>query len=274
MRSAPLLILDDIDAAAPSDWAREKLFQLVNARYNATLPTVFTCAALPGSLEERIANRLRDGSLSRLLDLSQAPRERYRQIGGMTRARLDELGFHNFHIPTSRDDEAESLRSALHSAKRFAQTTEGWLVLQGTNGCGKTHLAAAVAGEVLRAGTDVFFAVVPDLLDHLRASFAPSGDRAGYDERFDQVRNAGLLVLDDLGAHTSSPWAVEKLFQITNYRASTRLPTIITTDLSSDELRGAYPRVAVRALDPQLGQAATILAGAYQLPSRGRPRRR
>ena len=274
VRSAPLLILDDIDAAAPSDWAREKMFQLVNARYNATLPTVFTCAALPGSLDERIVNRLSDRSLSRLLDLSQAPRERYRQIGGMTRHRLDELGFHNFHTPTSRDDEAESLRSALQSAKRFAQTPEGWLVLQGVNGCGKTHLAAAVAGEVLRAGGDVFFAVVPDLLDHLRASFAPDGDRAGYDERFDQVRNAGFLVLDDLGAHTSSPWAVEKLFQITNYRASTRLPTIITTDLSSDELRRAYPRVAVRALDPQLGQAAAILAGAYQLPSRGRPRRR
>ncbi len=264
VRSAPLLILDDIDAAAPSDWAREKLFQLVNARYNASLPTVFTCTALT-ALDERVATRLRDGSLGRLLDLSQAPRERYRQIGGMTRTRLDELGFHNFHTPTSRDDEAESLRSAFQSVKRFAQTPEGWLVLQGTNGCGKTHLAAAAAGEVLRAGTDVFFAVVPDLLDHLRASFAPGAAGTGYDERFDQVRNAGLLVLDDLGAQTSSPWALEKLFQITNYRASTRLPTIITTDLKGGRFREAYPRVAVRALDPRMGHAVTITAGAHRL---------
>ena len=274
VRSAPLLILDDIDAAAPSDWAREKLFQLVNARYNATLPTVFTCAALPGSLDQRVVTRLADRSLSGRLDLSQAPAERYREIGGMTRTRLDELGFHNFHTPNTRDDEAESLRNAFQSAKRFAQQPEGWFVLQGTNGCGKTHLAAAVAGELLRAGTDVYFVVVPDLLDHLRASFAPSGDRAGYDELFDQVRNAGLLVLDDFGAQTSSPWAIEKLFQITNYRASTRQPTVITTDLLGGRFREAYPRVAVRALDPQMGQAATILAGAYRLPGRVRPQRR
>jgi len=63
----------------------------------------------------------------------------------------------------------------------------------------------------------VFFAVVPDLLDYLRASFAP-GNESPYDETFDRVRNIDLLVLDDLGAQKASDWAQEKLYQVVNYR--------------------------------------------------------
>ena len=274
VRTAPLLILDDIDAGASSEWAREKLFQIVNARYNAALPTVCTCYSLTDALDERISRRLSSGAV---LDLSGgAPLSRYRQIGGMTRERLEDYGFHNFHtrFPNYASQENESLQTAWESAHRFADSPEGWMLVLGESGCGKTHLAAAVANAVLRSGGDAFFAVVPDLLDHLRASFAPGRGDPGYDELFDDVRNAGLLVLDDLGPHTSSSWAVEKLFQIANYRASSRLPTIITAALSLDELREAHPRVAVRALDPKLSQHVAILARPYNLPTRSGSRRR
>ena len=275
VRNAPLLILDDIDAAASSEWAREKLFQLVNARYNAALPTVCTCYSLTDALDERISRRLASGAV---LDLEGgATLSRYRQIGGMSRERLDDFGFRNFHtrLPNYKPGENESLQTAWESAHRFADAPEGWMLILGESGCGKTHLAAAVANAVLRNGGDAFFAVVPDLLDHLRASFAPGRGDPGYDELFNDVRNAGLLVLDDLGAHSSSSWAVEKLFQIANYRASSRLPTIITAALSLDELREAHPRVAVRALDPKLSQHVAILARPYNLPPRSSgPRRR
>ncbi len=268
VRNAPLLILDDVDAAASSDWAREKLFQIVNARYNAALPTVATCQASANALDERIFRRLASGTV---LDLSGgAALSGYRQIGGMTRERLHDYGFHNFHtrFPNYRPSENESLQTVWESAHRFADEPEGWMLILGESGCGKTHLAAAVANTALRDGLNAFFAVVPDLLDHLRASFAPGRGEPGYDELFDEVRNAGLLVLDDLGSHSSSSWAVEKLFQIANYRASQRLPTIITAALSLDELREAHPRVAVRALDPKLSQHVAILARPYNLPQR------
>lgn len=276
VRNAPLLILDDIDAAVSSEWAREKLFQIVNARYNAALPTVCTCHSLTEALDERLTRRLSSGAV---LDLSGGePGAHYRQIGGMNRERLDEYGFRNFHtrFPNYASQENESLQTAWESAHRFADEPEGWMLILGESGCGKTHLAAAVASSVLRDGCNVFFAVVPDLLDHLRASFAPNRGDPGYDELFEDVRNAGLLVLDDLGPHTSSSWAVEKLFQIANYRASSRLPTIITAALSLDELREAHPRVAVRALDPKLSQHVAVLARPYNLPSRsaGSGRRR
>ena len=277
VRAAPLLVLDDIDAAAASEWAREKLFQIVNARHVAALPTVFTCHALPA--DERLAARLASGRVIELAEAPSSSRGGYCQIGGMTRDRLDEYGFQNFKtfFALYETEENESLQSARDRAQRFADSPDGWLVILGEHGCGKTHLAAAVAA---RARLDVFFAVVPDLLDRLRASFDRDADSAahddpgiagkGYDELFEDVRNAGMLVLDDLDAHTVSDWAQEKLFQIANYRASARLPTVITSALSIDELWAAYPRVAVRAFNQKLSQHVGILAGPYNMARRDR----
>ena len=131
--------------------------------------------------------------------------------------------FETFH-PNVRGTEA-----AYGLAQQYAADPIGWLVLIGPPGTGKTHLAAAVAHERLAAGSSVYFAVVPELLDHLRAAFAPTSELT-YDEMFDTVRSVEMLVLDDLGAQNSTPWAADKLFQIINFRYNYRLPTVITTN--------------------------------------------
>tara|TARA_B100000029_G_scaffold415324_2_gene419079 strand:+ start:653 stop:1954 length:1302 start_codon:yes stop_codon:yes gene_type:complete len=264
VRDAPLLLLDDIDTVASTDWAQEKLFQLINSRYNERLPTVLTCASLGGSLDERLKTRLRAPDLCQILDLSGPP-EAYHEIGGMTLNRLKEMGFGNFSLNSGTAKEQDSLRAAWQAAKVFAEQQEGWLVLTGTNGCGKTHIAAAVANEKIRNAGEVFFCVVPDLLDRLRSSYDAEGKPGGYDEIFNKVRNAPLLVLDDLGAQTTSEWALEKLYQIANYRTSSNLPTIITTDLSPDQLHDSYPRIFSRAVDPRAGTLISILAPNYRL---------
>lgn len=127
------------------------------------------------------------------------------------------------------DASIPGLREAYEVARRYAEDPQGWLVLSGGYGAGKTHLAAAIASERLAAGQSVFFSITPDLLDHLRATFAPTSEIA-YDELFDNVRNVNLLVLDDLGAENGTAWATEKLFQIINYRYNYRMPTVITTN--------------------------------------------
>ena len=100
----------------------------------------------------------------------------------------------------------------MSSAWAMPATPHGWLVLLGGYGAGKTHLAAAIANQRVKLGHPVLFVVVPDLLDYLRATFSPSSD-AGLDERMETIREIPLLILDDLGAHNSTPWAQEKLFQ-------------------------------------------------------------
>jgi DNA replication protein DnaC len=112
-------------------------------------------------------------------------------------------------------------------------------------GAGKTHLAAAIANERVRLGHPGLLVVVPDLLDYLRAAFSPQGN-ISYDERFEEVRRAPMLVLDDLGTESATPWAKEKLFQLINYRYVARLPTVVTTALGVGELD---TKIGIRFLD-------------------------
>ena len=115
----------------------------------------------------------------------------------------------------------------------------------GTYGCGKTHLAAAIANARVREGHPALFIVVPDFLDHLRAAFNPQSP-VTYDKRFEEVRRAPFLVLDDLGTESATPWAQEKLFQLLNYRYVAKLPTVLTTARLLDELD---PKLRTRLLD-------------------------
>ena len=159
------------------------------------------------------------------------------------------------------EDKRLNLRLAFDAAREFAREPRGWLVLQGTYGCGKTHLAGAIANEVVARGEPVLFVVVPDLLDHLRATFGPNS-AVSFDERFESVRTASLLILDDLGSHVTSPWAQEKLFQILNYRYNLELPTVITTNYLA--LEDFEPRIRSRLSDDNFVRRRPILAGDFR----------
>jgi DNA replication protein DnaC len=50
------------------------------------------------------------------------------------------------------------------------------------------------------------------------------------------VKKAPLLVLDDFGEQSTTPWAREKLYQVINYRYNARLATVVTTRFSMDEI--------------------------------------
>jgi len=159
------------------------------------------------------------------------------------------------------------VHEAFEVARRFADDPQGWLVLSGGYGAGKTHLAAAIANQQLAAGRPVFFSIVPDLLDHLRATYAPSSE-VPYDELFDKVREAGLLVLDDLGAENSTAWATEKLFQIINYRYNFRMPTVITTN--NRLLSHMDERIRSRLSDLSLVRHVVIESADYRERHAGR----
>ena len=121
------------------------------------------------------------------------------------------------------------VQQGYQASLEFATHPKGWLLLLGSYGCGKTHLAAAIANSCLARGSVVLFSGVPVLPDHLRSTFAPVSEVV-YDELFALMRETELLVLDDLGTQNPTPWANEKLFQLLNHRYQQRLPTVITAN--------------------------------------------
>ena len=114
-------------------------------------------------------------------------------------------------------EQQENLEEAHRLAFEFAKSPEGWLVFMGVTGCGKTHLAAAIVNYRYQAGKPALFVVVPEFLDHLRSTFSPES-KVSYDQLFESVKTAPLLVLDDFGEQSTTPWAKEKLYQVINYR--------------------------------------------------------
>jgi len=262
VRTAPVLVLDDLDAYAETPWAREKFFQVVSHRFNAALPTVFTCVRPPSRIDPRLGSRLTDPALAQVLELGQEALPRYFAVGAMTRDRLEGFSFENFRPGGQglRGEARRNLEGAFRLARTWAGAPDGWLVFLGRNGCGKTHLAAAIAGFRLAQGDTVGFANVPELLDELRASYAPgAGER--FDALFRRLTDVPVLVLDDLGAHQSSAWAEEKLYQVLNHRHLARAHTVVTTNR---ELKQMEPRIASRLADLKTSTVYEITAPDFR----------
>ena len=262
IRNCPILIIDDLGAENSSDWAQEKLFQLLNHRYSRRLPTVITTNVNLDTLDARVRSRLLDNSLINRVKIT-APDYRTsiptQQDLVFGLSAYEDMTFESFDTRKHKvGDTSSNLERALEVAINYAQTPEGWLMLTGPYGSGKTHLAAAIAQYQRTVGTNVSFVTVPDLLDYLRVTFSPNAP-VKFDQRFQMIRNSPFLVLDDLLMEGSS-WAREKLFQIIDYRYVNRLPTVIT---SFRRLEDFDPRVRSRILDRRRCYAFAIIAEEY-----------
>ena len=223
LRTVEMLILDDFGTQNATPWAAEKLFQLMNYRYNAQLPTVITTNQTVGEMDPRLASRFGDRQLVQTLDF-YVPDFR---VDGRARTFGSLDPYQGMTFSTMSDRNLPALRRAQRQATEYAERPGNWLIIRGGYGVGKTHLAAAIANKVQRSGMRVLFIVAPDLLDYLRATFQ-KGSALSYDRRFTEVRQAPFLVLDDLGVHSATDWAEEKFFQILNHRYIAGSPTVLT----------------------------------------------
>ena len=277
IRNARLLVLDDFGTQNATGWAQEKLFQIINYRYINKLSTVITTNLTLDEIEARIRSRLSDPELVTLVRMS-APdyRRPMEDTSHPELSSLDLLSGKTFGAFEERigekltTEEMKSLQKAIKVSHAFSEKPKGWLVFEGTYGCGKTHLAAAIANYRAGLGDPPLFVMVPDLLDHLRAAFSPNSGTS-YDRRFDEVRTASLLILDDLGAQSATPWAREKLHQLLNYRYNAELPTVITLAKENLDQGLVDERIITRMLDERICDYLEIKAPAYQGKGKRRP---
>ncbi|MFC2052358.1 ATP-binding protein [Chloroflexota bacterium] len=262
VRNTPLLILDDLGAQSSTPWAKEKLDQLLNHRFNNQLPTVIVSLVPVEELEERIRTRLIAADFCQICSIDEetpalaasswAPEFKLQK--GMT---FDNFDWKRVNLP---QEQRENLKEAFRVAVDFAKSPDGWLVFNGVNGCGKTHLAAAIVNYRYQIKEPALFIVVPDFLDHLRSTFSPES-KISYDLFFESVKSAPMLVLDDFGEQTTTPWAQEKLYQVINHRYNAQLPTVITTCCALNEIES---RMASRLADPKISNPFNINVPDYR----------
>lgn len=159
---------------------------------------------------------------------------------GLPLASREAMRFH-----TWKDRGIHSVSCAYYTANDMARGNLSWgnfLVLAGSKGTGKTHLALAIGWEWFDDGFNVLFTRVDDLVDWLRQGY----DDNTYHKRFDSIRRRHLLVLDDLGTEQAKDWAGERLDRIIDWRYINRLPLVVTTNAKSEDLA---ERVASRLSD-------------------------
>ncbi len=261
VRNVALLILDDLGTQSATPWAKEKLDQLLSHRYGNRLPTVILSSSPVDELEDRMRTRLLNSESCQVYDIGQ----RTPALSSSNWAPGFELQktmtFEGFgerqNLPI---EQRHNLSEAVRLAREFAKSPDGWLVFQGVNGCGKTHLAAAIVNYRYQIKKPALFVVVPDFLDHLRSTFSPDS-RVSYDQLFEAVKTAPLLAFDDFGEQASTPWAQEKLYQVINHRYNARLPSVITTCCSLDEIES---RLSSRFVDPKISMLFNITAPDYR----------
>ncbi len=130
------------------------------------------------------------------------------------------------------------LAMAKNYVKNFAEKKDN-LLLIGPTGTGKTHISTAIARELIHNGYDVIY----DSTQNIISDFESDRFRSNYgkeEKSAEKYLDCALLIIDDLGTEFSNQFTVSTLYNLLNTRQNKGLATIISTNLSPDELARKY----------------------------------
>ena len=152
--------------------------------------------------------------------------------------------FDNFELGIYSSDEEnyKRMKMNLEIAKKYADGfTKGGenLLLMGKTGTGKTHISTAIAREVIRKGYDVIYDTTQNIIsdfeiDRFKNAYSQAEPKA------DKYLECDLLIVDDLGTEFITPFTVSTIYNLVNTRQNRGLSTIISTNLSPEELSRRY----------------------------------
>lgn len=107
------------------------------------------------------------------------------------------------------------------------------LYLYGNLGVGKSRIAGAIARELVHYGVDSIMVYVPDFMREIKDAIR----EGAVNDKLDALKTASVLILDDIGAESLSPWVRDEVLgAILQYRVAEGLTTVYTSNLALDEL--------------------------------------
>jgi DNA replication protein DnaC len=136
--------------------------------------------------------------------------------------------FDNYRVPSG----AGSIHWALMKAKTLVNDYPGverGLLLTGSVGVGKTHLAVAILQGLIAKGVSCLFCEFGSLLKQIQDSYNPISKTSEL-RVLAPVYQAEVLVLDELGATIPTDWVRDTMYQIINKRYNDKKLTIFTTN--------------------------------------------
>jgi DNA replication protein DnaC len=137
-----------------------------------------------------------------------------------------------------RPDVLDVVQDYINHVEAYTQKGLG-LLLWGRVGTGKTMLATLLMKSILERGFDGYFATFHTLLDLFTEGWERNEHKRWFDHR---IRNAGILVIDDIGREHGGRNAVAEtaLDHVLRTRVASDRPTIITTNRKPEELGTLY----------------------------------
>lgn len=166
------------------------------------------------------------------------------ESSGMGRV-MGTQSFDNFDLEWYREAGDEAYKRMAHNLKvarayaaNFGNGSAN-LLLIGSTGTGKTHISSAIAREIISRGYDVLYDTAQNIIEAFRNDQFYRSARNPEAEA-DKFLECELLIIDDLGAEFVNQFSVAALYNLINTRQNRNLSTIISTNLSAEELAGRY----------------------------------
>ncbi|MEG1848467.1 MAG: ATP-binding protein [Lachnospiraceae bacterium] len=134
-------------------------------------------------------------------------------------------------------------KAAVTSCKNFIaqfETEYHNLFFYGTVGTGKSFLSGCIAKELIERGHSIIYFSAVQLFDALAVNTYDSKNREMLYNLYEDLYNCELLIVDDLGTEALKTNVPSQLFACLNERQLRRKATIISTNLSLEELRNRY----------------------------------
>ncbi|MDR0862123.1 MAG: ATP-binding protein [Oscillospiraceae bacterium] len=134
-------------------------------------------------------------------------------------------------------------------ARRFGARSYN-LFLCGATGLGKTFLSACIARVVSEGGHSVVYDTTPAIFARLEEEkFSKAEDALALREETRRFRDCDLLIMDDLGTEMQTSFTNAALYDLVNSRLITGKKTIISSNLTTEDLRRRYsPQIVSRLL--------------------------